>query len=190
MPAMVLYYAERGGVVNAALFVVCFVLFFIATGRATLYAQYARVLKRLESGATGEARRGCAGGFAALVSRARVRPCGRHRMHEELMRVITELDEGLDTMAAWVGIAPLLGLLGTVSGMIQTFRVITLFGIGNPALLSQGISVALLTTQSGLVVAFPGVLLHHFLKKRRDALVGRATVLVACCAGERGGAHA
>lgn len=68
------------------------------------------------------------------------------------------------------GVAPLLGLLGTVSGMVHTFETITLFGFGNPVLLAEGISEALLTTQAGLVVAFPIVLVYNFILRRIERL--------------------
>jgi biopolymer transport protein ExbB/TolQ len=60
-------------------------------------------------------------------------------------------------------VAPLLGLLGTVTGMVQTFKVITIFGNQNPMLMADGISEALITTQSGLIIAFPLLLLNHRL---------------------------
>jgi len=70
-------------------------------------------------------------------------------------------------------VAPLLGLLGTVTGMIATFDIITEFGTGDPGMLSGGISEALITTQLGLVVAIPAVLLGNLLKGRADAIEGR-----------------
>ncbi|MDY6934169.1 MAG: MotA/TolQ/ExbB proton channel family protein [Spirochaetota bacterium] len=76
------------------------------------------------------------------------------------------LDNSLDTIGTLSGIAPLLGLLGTVIGMMKTFSVIKLFGSANPALMAEGISEALLTTQAGLVVAFPIVLANTHLKNR------------------------
>ena len=63
-------------------------------------------------------------------------------------------------------VAPLLGLLGTVTGMVQTFKVITVYGNQNPILMADGISEALITTQSGLVIAFPLLLLNHRLAER------------------------
>ncbi|MDO9310651.1 MAG: MotA/TolQ/ExbB proton channel family protein, partial [Nitrosomonas sp.] len=60
-------------------------------------------------------------------------------------------------------IAPLLGLLGTVTGMIETFDMITEFGTGDPKLLSEGISIALVTTELGLIVAIPTLLLGSIL---------------------------
>jgi hypothetical protein len=63
-------------------------------------------------------------------------------------------------------VAPLLGLLGTVTGMVQTFKVITIYGNQNPVLMADGISEALITTQSGLVIAFPLLLLNHRLAEK------------------------
>ena len=74
-------------------------------------------------------------------------------------------------MSAWIAVAPLLGLLGTVTGMIHTFRVITEFGAGSPHLTAEGISMALLTTQAGLTVAFPALLLHNRLLSFKNRLV-------------------
>ncbi|NLW30785.1 MAG: MotA/TolQ/ExbB proton channel family protein [Fibrobacter sp.] len=76
------------------------------------------------------------------------------------------LNQGLCTMKVLISVAPLLGLLGTVVGMIKTFDLITLFGAGNPALTAEGISVALVTTEAGLIVALPGLLLHNFISGR------------------------
>ncbi|MBP5188495.1 MAG: MotA/TolQ/ExbB proton channel family protein [Fibrobacterales bacterium] len=72
----------------------------------------------------------------------------------------------LRTVARLAAAAPLLGLLGTVTGMRESFRTIMVHGFGNPVLLADGISEALLTTQAGLVVAFPLVLLSAFLRNR------------------------
>ena len=87
------------------------------------------------------------------------------------MDIVPELDRGFSTMSSWISAAPLLGLLGTVVGMIDTFEVINNFGIGNPHLMAHGISKALLTTQAGLTVAFPAMLLQNFLLKRKKRLV-------------------
>ena len=66
--------------------------------------------------------------------------------------------------------APLLGLLGTVSGMINTFRVITYHGGGDPRLLAGGISEALITTEAGLIIAVPALLLHNYLSNKADKI--------------------
>ena len=92
-------------------------------------------------------------------------------MREFLIGTVPPLDRQFSTMSAWISVAPLLGLLGTVIGMIQTFHVITDFGIGNPSLTAQGISVALLTTQAGLTAAFPAMIFHNYLIGRKNNLV-------------------
>lgn len=89
---------------------------------------------------------------------------------EFLITAVPHIDNGFSTMSAWISVAPLLGLLGTVGGMIETFRVITDFGLGNPNLTAQGISIALITTQAGLTVAFPMVLFHNYLLNRAKTI--------------------
>lgn len=68
-------------------------------------------------------------------------------------------------------VAPLLGLLGTVSGMIQSFVAIESYGTGNPQLLSAGISEALLTTQFGLALAIPALFAHAFLNRLAERII-------------------
>lgn len=77
-----------------------------------------------------------------------------------------QLDNLLGAIAVTAAVAPLLGLLGTVSGMIETFKLMTLFGAGDPAAVSGGISEALVTTELGLVVAIPALLCHAFLSRK------------------------
>ena len=77
------------------------------------------------------------------------------------------------TIALLATVAPLLGLLGTVSGMVTTFSVIAEFGTGNARALASGISEALITTQTGLVVAVPGLFLASFLIRRSNYLLER-----------------
>ena len=76
----------------------------------------------------------------------------------------------LAAIAVLAAIAPLLGLLGTVIGMVDTFDVLSVFGTGNVKGLASGISVALITTQSGLLVAIPGLLLSAYLYRRAARL--------------------
>ena len=88
-------------------------------------------------------------------------------------------------------IAPLLGLLGTVTGMIQTFQAITLFGTGDPKLMAGGISQALVTTVLGLLTAVPLLLFHSIVRDQSKALTQlleeQATGLVAERAEDEGG---
>ena len=93
-------------------------------------------------------------------------------LHESILRELPRLEKGLAVLAIFGAVAPLLGLLGTVTGMIDTFRVITLFGTGDPKLMSGGISEALVTTELGLAVAIPTMLLHTFLSRRVHSIVG------------------
>ena len=85
---------------------------------------------------------------------------------------IPTLERFLTTLAVFAAICPLLGLLGTVSGMIKTFDVITIFGTGKSGMLSQGISEALVTTQVGLVIAIPILLAHAVLSRQSKTIVG------------------
>jgi biopolymer transport protein ExbB len=93
-------------------------------------------------------------------------------LQEAILREVPRLERFLSTLAILGAIAPLLGLLGTVTGMIDTFRVITLYGTGDPRMMSGGISEALITTELGLAVAIPIMLFHTFLSRRVDHLVG------------------
>ena len=90
----------------------------------------------------------------------------RNAMEETRHRISVSLSRSLRTISTCAAIAPMLGLLGTVSGMVHTFETIQLFGFGNPVLLADGISEALLTTQAGLLVAFPLMLAYNFLASR------------------------
>jgi biopolymer transport protein ExbB len=91
---------------------------------------------------------------------------------DEVVTIASEkLRRGLPSLAIFAAVSPLLGLLGTVTGMIETFQVITLFGAGDPRLMSGGISQALITTQLGLAVAIPLLLIQSFVQGRANALI-------------------
>ena len=93
---------------------------------------------------------------------------------EELFSAeVPKIESGLTWVSVFASTAPLLGLLGTVMGMIELFDVITMHGTSDPKLLAGGISVALVTTEAGLIVAIPLQLLHTFLVNRCDALRSR-----------------
>jgi biopolymer transport protein ExbB len=93
-------------------------------------------------------------------------------------REIPCLRRYLAVIAVLAAIAPLLGLLGTVTGMITTFNVIALFGTGNARAMAGGISEALITTQSGLLVAIPGLFMSAYLIRRADRLESRMFELI------------
>ena len=92
------------------------------------------------------------------------------KLEDAVMRELPALERGLGAMKVFAAVAPLLGLLGTVTGMIETFQVITLFGTGDPKLMAGGISQALVTTALGLIVAVPILLLHTLAHARSRAI--------------------
>lgn len=92
-------------------------------------------------------------------------------LYEQLMGVQSQAGSMLPVIAVTAATSPLLGLLGTVSGMITTFNLITVFGSGDPKPLAGGISEALITTLFGLIVAIPALILHAFLSRRAQGIV-------------------
>ena len=92
------------------------------------------------------------------------------KLDEVIFKDLAELRKGLSTIKVMAAIAPLMGLLGTVTGMIGTFQAITLFGTGDPKLMAGGISQALITTVQGLCVAIPLLLSSNMLSSRAQQL--------------------
>ena len=86
-------------------------------------------------------------------------------------QVAHELERYLNALGTIAAITPLLGLLGTVVGMIKVFTNITTVGVGNPAQLAGGISTALITTASGLVIAIPALIFYRYFRGKVDGLV-------------------
>ncbi|MEE8338778.1 MAG: MotA/TolQ/ExbB proton channel family protein [Xanthomonadales bacterium] len=93
------------------------------------------------------------------------------KLDEAILRETAPIETGLSFIKVLYVVAPLLGLLGTVVGMIGTFQMITLFGTGDPRMMAGGISTALVTTVLGLVVAIPLTLLHSFLQGKAKTLI-------------------
>jgi len=93
------------------------------------------------------------------------------KLDEAILRESAPLETGLSFIKVLYVVAPLLGLLGTVVGMIATFQMITLFGTGDPRMMAGGISTALVTTVLGLVVAIPLTIFHAFLQGKSKALI-------------------
>lgn len=93
------------------------------------------------------------------------------KLDEAIMRETSRLEKLLWAVKVVSIVAPLMGLLGTVTGMIQTFQAITLFGTGDPKMMASGISEALVTTMLGLIVAIPLVLLHALVANTSKGVV-------------------
>ncbi len=108
---------------------------------------------------------------AGLVNRNHPREFMKEAIEEEGRQVVHELERYLNTLGTIANISPLLGLLGTVIGMIKVFAAITTSGVGNPTVLAGGISEALITTAAGLSVAIPSVIFHRYLSGRVDRIV-------------------
>lgn len=94
----------------------------------------------------------------------------RHMLRQCAMQIRPHLTRHIAVISVLAAIAPLLGLLGTVIGMIETFNVISVFGTGNAKAMAGGISVALVTTQSGLLIAIPGLFASAALSRRAAKL--------------------
>lgn len=93
------------------------------------------------------------------------------KLDEAIMRETPKLERFQGVLKVIAGVAPLMGLLGTVVGMIKTFQTITLFGTGDPKLMADGISQALVTTVEGLIVAIPLVFLHSLVSGKSKELI-------------------
>ena len=127
----------------------------------------ARTLAKKSHGEVGKVLR-------AVLSKNYAGRDGAEKALEELFSAeVPKLESGLTWISVFAATAPLLGLLGTVMGMIELFDVITMHGTSDPKLLAGGISIALVTTEAGLIVAIPLQLVHTFLMNRADALRSR-----------------
>lgn len=102
---------------------------------------------------------------------------GRQIMKESIeeagRQVVHELEKFLNTLGTIASVTPLLGLLGTVVGMIKVFSAIMVHGVGDPAILAGGISEALITTAAGLTVAIPSLIFHRYFERLVDEYVIR-----------------
>lgn len=108
---------------------------------------------------------------AGLLNQNYDREIMKESIEETGRHVAYELQRFLNTLGTIAAISPLLGLLGTVIGMIQVFSVITSVGVGDPGELAGGISKALITTAAGLSVAIPSLIFVRYFRRRVDGLV-------------------
>ena len=126
---------------------------------------------------------------AGLMNRASSRDIMRESIEETGRHAAYELQLFLTTLGTIAAISPLLGLLGTVVGMIQVFAVITSVGVGDPGELANGISKALITTAAGISVAIPAIFFVRYFRRKVDGLIvemeGEAIKLVEVMQGSR-----
>jgi biopolymer transport protein ExbB len=108
---------------------------------------------------------------AGLENKDRDRAVMKERIEDTGRHVVHDLERFLNSLGTIAAISPLLGLLGTVIGMIKVFAAITAFGVGDPSVLAKGISEALITTGAGLSVAIPALIGYRYLSSRVDGLV-------------------
>jgi len=108
---------------------------------------------------------------AGLVNRHHPREIMKESIEETGRQVVHELERYLNALGTIASVTPLLGLLGTVIGMIHVFAAIMTHGVGDPGMLAGGISQALITTAAGLSVAIPSLMFHRFFSSRVDAIV-------------------
>lgn len=93
------------------------------------------------------------------------------KLDEAILRELPSIESGINVIKIFSAIAPLLGLLGTVLGMIETFQTITLFGTGDPRMMAGSISMALVTTAQGIIAALPLILTHSIVASRSKSIV-------------------
>jgi biopolymer transport protein ExbB len=130
---------------------------------------------------------------AGLVNREHSRDVMKEAIHDTGRQVVAGMERYLNTLGTIASVTPLLGLLGTVIGMIDVFSVIMDAGVGNPGVLAGGISKALITTAAGLSVAIPSLMFHRYFNSKVNKLaIGmeeQALKLVEVMKGEREGAE-
>jgi biopolymer transport protein ExbB len=181
---------EQGGTVGYIILVVGFVGLLIAVWRfVALFIEGAKVDRQLKS-ATFKDNNSLGRVMKAKddYPEADVEALELH-LTEAILGEVPKLGRSLSIIKVISVVAPLMGLLGTVSGMINTFQAITLFGTGDPKLMAGGISTALVTTVLGLVVAIPMTLLYAILNTRSKSIVYILQEQAAGVIAERAEAH-
>ena len=153
-------------------------LFQFGTRRGRFAKQFKTTIAYLENNDSGKALsyvRSCKGVVARIfevcLSRTNAqRSAVEKSVRELLIEEIPLLNRHLNTLAVIAGAAPLLGLLGTISGMINLFGAVTHYGTGDPKFLAGGISEALITAKTGLAIAIPVLFIHDYLRNKKDRL--------------------
>jgi biopolymer transport protein ExbB len=175
----IIEYLKMGGWVMAPLIVLAFVLAAMIIERGLYFGalrnnslSVEEIIERLQissvTGRTGTGLNDMVLG-RCLEARKRYGRLDRSVIEEVIRGCLPELTKHLRSIGALTAAAPLLGLLGTVTGMITTFNVMNIFGTGNAKAMSGGISEAMITTQFGLIVAILGLAISMLLSRRARA---------------------
>ncbi len=177
-------YLRAGGIVMLPLIAVSVLMWLLIVDRALFIRRLRRRSMSFEDAAelmrSGRlVRPGSSGGATGLLvqrfiaARSGRKEVDRYILDETVATLQRSLSARLPVIGVLAAIAPLLGLLGTVLGMIATFEVMAVFGTGNARAMAGGISEALISTQTGLLVAIPGLYMKGFLDRRATNLAKR-----------------
>lgn len=174
-------YFQTGGLIMGPLAVVSLLIWVLIVDRALFFRSLHRktmdldtALEHIRSLSIPDPSR-YRGVISLLVARFLLRrsddpQLNRFILDETVLRLNRSLDDHLAVIGVLAAVAPLLGLLGTVTGMISTFDILAVFGTGNAKGMAGGISEALITTETGLLVAIPGLYMKGFLDRRAHNL--------------------
>jgi biopolymer transport protein ExbB len=180
---------SKGGWVMVPMLLLPFWVLFLMGGKIIQYSSRGGRLRRQFKGAmrflekkdydgalafvTKKKKLGFIGGVvqACIERRTQGRDAGERVAYELMTLETPQLSSNLNTLAVIAGAAPLLGLLGTISGMITLFAAVTQFGTGDPKFLAGGISEALITAKTGLAIAIPVLFIHDLLRGAKDRLI-------------------
>lgn len=169
---------HEGGWVLYPIFLVLIMVWYIGIGKAVLLGRYGKARRLLLSGLAENKPAASLAGLplafrtlAAKLTSSRKKSIRQRACAEFMGAVVQQVQSGISTVAACAVIAPLLGLLGTISGMNEMFTVIGIFGFGNPAIMSSGISIALRATLTGLGVAIAALFVYDYVQRAKTKLL-------------------
>jgi biopolymer transport protein ExbD len=169
---------NEGGWVLYPIFLVSIIVWYLGIGRAFRMRYYSKAWERLLSALKENKQEASLAGlhpaFATLARKLQrtAEVNKRQRACSEFMSVILpKIEHNISTIAACAVIAPLLGLLGTITGMNEMFSVIGIFGFGNPTIMANGISIALEASLTGLGVAVASLFIYDYIQRTKTKLL-------------------
>ncbi|MBN1577862.1 MAG: biopolymer transporter ExbD [Chitinispirillaceae bacterium] len=173
---------NEGGWVLYPIFLVSVIVWYIGIGKAVRLRSCFKARRRLLSALAGNTPAASLAGLpppfktlAVKLTSSRKKSMRQRACSEFMGVVIPQVQSGVSTIAACAVIAPLLGLLGTITGMNNIFSVIGIFGFGNPTILSNGISIALQATLTGLGVAIAALFMYDYVQRAKTKLLDNLT---------------